>query len=145
MRPSRTKWYTAQWMLPGLVGLGCSAALVDADRTTPAARPGLMPPGVSNTVPASPPLTVSPPSTTTPTTAAPTAERSNSDSLPHVPLDSVFRPKGVDEARYHEVKSGDTLTAIARRHGTTVRAIEQANGLDSKVSLTPGQMLFIPK
>lgn len=137
------KWYTAQWMLPGLVGFGCSAALVDADRTNPAARPGLLPPGVSSTAPANPPLTASPPSTTP--VAVPAAERSNSDSLPHVPLDSVFRPKGVDEARYHEVKSGDTLTAIARRHGTTVGAIEQANGLDSKAALTPGQMLFIPK
>ncbi len=128
-------------MLPGLVGLGCSAALVDADQTTPAARPGLMPPAVSNTVPSSPPLTTPPPTTT----AAPAAEPSHSDSLPHVPLDSVFRPKSVDEAQYHEVKSGDTLTAIARRYKTTVGAIQQANGLDSKVSLTPGQMLFIPQ
>jgi LysM repeat protein len=43
------------------------------------------------------------------------------------------------------VKSGETLSAIAKRYGTTAAAIEQANGLDSKSILSPGQMIYIPK
>jgi LysM repeat protein len=43
----------------------------------------------------------------------------------------------------YTVKSGDTLTRIAERHGTTVRQIRQANNLaTSRINL--GQKLKIP-
>lgn len=44
---------------------------------------------------------------------------------------------------YYYVKKGDTLSAIARRYGTTVNAIKQANGLTSS-TIYVGQCLYIP-
>jgi LysM repeat protein len=46
-------------------------------------------------------------------------------------------------AEIYIVKSGDTLSKIARRYGTTVRAIESANGL-STTHIQVGQKLKIP-
>jgi len=43
----------------------------------------------------------------------------------------------------YTVKSGDTLTKIAKRNGTTVKAIEAANGL-STTKIKVGQKLKIP-
>jgi LysM repeat protein len=41
------------------------------------------------------------------------------------------------------VAAGDTLTQIATRYGTTVGAIQQANGLRTDV-INIGQVLLIP-
>lgn len=47
-------------------------------------------------------------------------------------------------ARAHTVRSGDTLDGIARRYGTTVRALEQANpGLNPR-RLQLGQVIKLP-
>jgi LysM repeat protein len=43
----------------------------------------------------------------------------------------------------YAVKSGDTLTTIAKKHGTTVKAIEAANGLNT-TKIKVGQKLKIP-
>ena len=43
----------------------------------------------------------------------------------------------------YSVKSGDTLSKIAKHHGTTVKAIENANGL-STTKIKVGQKLKIP-
>ena len=43
----------------------------------------------------------------------------------------------------YTVKSGDTLTKIAKSHGTSVKAIESANGL-STTKIKVGQKLKIP-
>jgi soluble lytic murein transglycosylase-like protein len=47
-------------------------------------------------------------------------------------------------ARTHLVRSGDTLTAIAARYGTTVRALERANRLRPGAFLLIGTRLRIP-
>jgi LysM repeat protein len=44
----------------------------------------------------------------------------------------------------HVVQSGETLTTIARKYGTTVQAITQANNLANPSLITPGQSLVIP-
>ncbi|WP_435209538.1 LysM peptidoglycan-binding domain-containing protein [Streptomyces sp. bgisy034] len=44
----------------------------------------------------------------------------------------------------YTVKAGDTLTAIAERHGTTVDAIASANGLKDPDRIDVGQELTIP-
>jgi LysM repeat protein len=44
----------------------------------------------------------------------------------------------------HTVASGETVSAIAQRHGTTVAAIVAANGLDSRAFIRVGQQLTIP-
>ena len=46
----------------------------------------------------------------------------------------------------YTVKKGDTLSAIAAKYGTTVRAIQQANGMSKGTTrLSIGQKLKIPK
>lgn len=47
------------------------------------------------------------------------------------------------EERLHVVKKGETLTAIAARHGVSVKSIQEANGLKSSRILV-GQRLVIP-
>lgn len=44
-------------------------------------------------------------------------------------------------SRYHKVKQGETLFAIARKHGTTVDAICKLNRIKQQVKLRPGQIL----
>jgi membrane-bound lytic murein transglycosylase D len=50
----------------------------------------------------------------------------------------------VDAVREHTVRSGDTLWRIARRHGTTVRAIAAFNSIDAARPLRIGRVLRIP-
>jgi Transglycosylase SLT domain/Putative peptidoglycan binding domain/LysM domain len=47
-------------------------------------------------------------------------------------------------ARTHLVRSGDTLTALAARYGTTVRALERANRLRPGAFLLIGTRLRVP-
>jgi len=42
------------------------------------------------------------------------------------------------------VQEGDTLAAIAQRFGTTVAALQQANGIDDPNEIIVGQVLTIP-
>ena len=44
----------------------------------------------------------------------------------------------------HTVRRGETLTAIAIRYGTSVRAIQEANGLGNRTMIRIGQELMIP-
>ena len=46
--------------------------------------------------------------------------------------------------RNHRVRSGQTLSGLARQYGTSVRAIRQANGLSSSHFIRIGQVLKIP-
>lgn len=45
---------------------------------------------------------------------------------------------------YYTVHWGDTLSGIAVRHGTTVQALAQANGLVNPNLIYAGQVLWIP-
>ncbi|MCZ8064212.1 LysM peptidoglycan-binding domain-containing protein [Silanimonas sp.] len=60
------------------------------------------------------------------------------------------RPAVPDAARVatggqrYTVRSGDTLSAIARRHGCTAQGIARANGLRPPYALRPGQRLDLP-
>ncbi|HYZ78632.1 MAG TPA: peptidoglycan-binding protein [Gaiellaceae bacterium] len=62
----------------------------------------------------------------------------NGDS--HVTVTRVPRAR----VRTHLVRSGDTLTAIARRYGTTVRALERANRLRPGAFILIGLRLRVP-
>lgn len=44
----------------------------------------------------------------------------------------------------HTVGAGDTVSAIAKRHGTTTQAVLSANGLSAASIIYPGQTLTIP-
>lgn len=57
---------------------------------------------------------------------------------------SVAPPSGTPNT--YIVQKGDTLSALARRYGTTVRALVAANGMpDANAPLRIGQTLVIPK
>lgn len=43
--------------------------------------------------------------------------------------------------RYHKVKKGETLSAIARKHHTTINALCSLNRIKKNVTLKPGQIL----
>ena len=45
---------------------------------------------------------------------------------------------------YYTVQAGDTLYSIARRHGSTVQAIAQTNGIVNPALIYVGQVLLIP-
>jgi len=46
--------------------------------------------------------------------------------------------------RKHEVQRGETLSQIAARWGTTVRAVQEANAMGRSTMLHPGDQLLIP-
>lgn len=48
------------------------------------------------------------------------------------------------KAVVHTVRSGDTLTAIARKFNVTVQSLAEANGIDPKRAIRPGDELRIP-
>lgn len=60
-----------------------------------------------------------------------------------VPAKAAPPAPETDAANTYEVKSGDTLGGIARRHGTTVGALRAANNLSGD-GLRVGQKLVIP-
>ena len=68
-----------------------------------------------------------------------------------VPLDDVARveaalqriPAAVRQQQQVRVRRGDTLSQLARRHGTSVKALQQANGLDGS-RLVAGKSLVLP-
>jgi membrane-bound lytic murein transglycosylase D len=45
---------------------------------------------------------------------------------------------------HHRLVGGDTLGALARKYGTTVRAIQDANGMGRSTKLAAGKSLRIP-
>ena len=56
------------------------------------------------------------------------------------------QPAKAASAATHEVQSGDTLYGIAHTYGTTVRAIQQANGGSDRLkSLRVGQVIRLPE
>ncbi|MFM1816785.1 MAG: hypothetical protein RLZ98_3480, partial [Pseudomonadota bacterium] len=56
---------------------------------------------------------------------------------------SVLPRSAVPESRTVKVEAGDTLYGIARRHGTTIAALSEANGISGSV-IKPGQELVLP-
>jgi membrane-bound lytic murein transglycosylase D len=65
-----------------------------------------------------------------------------SDSARHL-LDETPRNEWAPRM-IHTVRSGDNLYSIARRYGSTVSAIRQANGLRGSL-IRPGQRLLVPR
>jgi LysM repeat protein len=62
---------------------------------------------------------------------------------PTAPASALAAPTGQAPTRY-VVKSGDSLSRIARTHGTTVQALKAANGLTSD-RVVAGQSLKLPE
>lgn len=76
------------------------------------------------------------------------------DSTQNIPSDSLTigheeikplkeKPKPAPKKVYHTVKSGDTLSAIARKYGTSVDAICRLNGIKKNSILRLGQKIRV--
>ncbi|WP_235939954.1 lytic transglycosylase domain-containing protein [Occultella kanbiaonis] len=74
------------------------------------------------------------------TLTIPGASTGSSNSAPSGPAPAPATSGGSS----YTVTSGDTVSRIAARHGTTVSAIVSANGLDSRALIRIGQTLTIP-
>lgn len=92
-----------------------------------------------------PPRTTTPPrrpaqATASTQQARPTQTAQNRPAATPQPRPPV-RPQ--PQVRRYTVKRGDTLSAIARRHNTTVAGLRRANGISGDL-IRPGQVLRIP-
>jgi LysM repeat protein len=96
----------------------------------------LSPTEVPPTVVAEP--TVAPSPSPTPVRVEPTATPVQVEPTATPP------PPAVTGGCYYVVRRGDTLFSIARRFGTTIGAIAQANGLSNPRYILAGQRLIIP-
>jgi membrane-bound lytic murein transglycosylase D len=56
------------------------------------------------------------------------------------------RPAAASRAapKQHRVRSGESLSVIARRHGTSVAALQRANNMGRRTTIQAGQVLRIP-
>jgi len=61
-----------------------------------------------------------------------------------IPTDSSARRADVPKTTTYTVKSGDTLSGVAKKHGVTVTELEKLNGISRKATLRLGQTIKIP-
>lgn len=85
--------------------------------------------------------TVSP--TVSPTTE-PTTSPAASPTLVPTETEPTPEPTTTATPATYTVKSGDTLSAIAARFGTTVKKIAKLNGIDDPSRIRVGQVLTLP-
>lgn len=89
-----------------------------------------------------------PTATPSPIEAPPLAPTEPTVTLPPTPIQvappATPPPPAVTGGCYYVVRRGDTLFSIARRFGTTIGAIAQANGLSNPRYIRAGQSLIIP-
>jgi LysM repeat protein len=90
------------------------------------------------------------PATSTPDPFEPTQEGTQSPtptlrfSLTPRPSSTPTLPDGFNSSVTHVVRSGDTVSGLARQYGSTVNAIARANGLSNAGLIYVGQTLVIP-
>ena len=88
--------------------------------------------------------TVGPSPTETPLSATPEPTVGPSPTPFRMEPTATPPPPAVTGGCYYVVQRGDTLFSIARRFGTTIAAIAQANGLSNPRYIRAGQRLIIP-
>ncbi|MGA8045696.1 MAG: LysM peptidoglycan-binding domain-containing protein [Dermatophilaceae bacterium] len=78
-------------------------------------------------------------------TSGSTAAKAASSTTAAAPKSSpAAAPAAKATTTAYTVRSGDTLSGIAKRHGTTARAIASLNGISLTTHIHPGQKLRIP-
>ncbi|HYK95338.1 MAG TPA: LysM peptidoglycan-binding domain-containing protein [Candidatus Dormibacteraeota bacterium] len=110
--------------------------------TSPAAVEGSPTPATATAAPAS--AAASSPSATEPASAGPTSTPPTTGATTQPTARSSGTPSPSVAYTNYTVKSGDTLSAIAARYGTTSRAIADLNGITVTTTLHIGQILKIP-
>lgn len=87
------------------------------------------------------------PSITAGPSAVPTASATAPPTTPPTPVATPLPtpvPTPVPAQSTYVVQQGDTLAAIAQQFGTTVAALQTANGIDDPNEIVIGQVLVIP-
>jgi LysM repeat protein len=141
---------TGQAALVALLGLALVAILV----ARPSGNPGAIPPNataapsagassVPTEVAGAPSVTPSPDATPTESPATPTPPVKSSQA-PASAAPSAASSEPVTSGATYKVKSGDTLSAIAARFGTTTRVLVRLNGITDPSRLKVGQILKLP-
>jgi D-alanyl-D-alanine carboxypeptidase/D-alanyl-D-alanine-endopeptidase (penicillin-binding protein 4) len=111
------------------VAVEYGVSVADIERANPGLNPRRIQVGQSVRVPT--------PGAVAPSAAPATADPAASTATPPT-------PEAEPSARTHTIRAGDTLDAISKQYGTTVRALQQANpGLDAR-RLIPGRTVRIP-
>jgi len=123
-------------LLIGLLIEGCRSER--AAMATP-----VTPPGQVQAVPAVPQTTIASAMEQKPGVSPPSEAAATSQTAPPVAKENTI-PAASQSGTVYVVKSGDTLTRIARTYGTTIKAIEAANGLTGDQILV-GAKLKIPE
>jgi LysM repeat protein len=72
------------------------------------------------------------------------SDDASNDTLPAIKTTTTSTPLTANASRFYEVKNGDTLTMIARTHGTTVDAIMERNAIANPDDIHVGQVLELP-
>lgn len=67
--------------------------------------------------------------------------KTNQNNAPEKLMENYPKPEKKPATRKHVVKSGETLTSISRKTGTTVQHLMKRNKLKS-TSIRPGQVLY---
>ncbi len=67
-----------------------------------------------------------------------------SPAAPSPTVQATPSPGPTAAQRTYTVRSGDTLSGIAAKHGTTVAAIVKANSIKDPRTIHPGQVLILP-
>jgi LysM repeat protein len=110
--------------------------------TSPAAVEATATPGPTSSAPASTPIATA--LATESVTAAPASPATTAQPTPRPSVRPTDTPKPSVAYQNYTVKSGDTLSAIAAKYGTTSRAIADLNGITVTTTLHIGQVLKIP-
>jgi LysM repeat protein len=127
----------------GVAGVVLATPLLREPTTDVVARTT---PSPSATPRVTPTPTVSPttePTSTPVPTASPTPDPTPVPATPVPTPDSTPAPTPAPQRTY-VVAEGDTLAAIAERFGTSVGAVQAANGIDDPNEIVIGQVLVIP-
>jgi hypothetical protein len=143
-RPAATRW-----------GLGAAAAVVGAAAVTASATGALdgLPFGATPSGTAAASITPEPtpqpaiggPSPRPPlATASPTPTEAPTPTPRPTRAPAELTPTPAPEPQTYTVQPGDTLAAIAVRFGTSVEALQAANGIDDSDVILIGQVLVIP-
>jgi LysM repeat protein len=137
-----------RWLAAGgiaVVGVAAAATAVAGGFNGLVASPvSSIPPGQPSGLPTgSQPLPTAVPTplpTVTPTAVPATP---TSVATPSPTAESTARATATP-ARTYVVQQGDTLSSIANRFGTSVSALQAANGIGDPDEINPGQVLVIP-
>jgi LysM repeat protein len=133
-------------MAVGLGGVALASAVIDGRFGVlgSSASPSAAPPTMTATPsPTLTPRATTPSPTATPTVTAtplPTATQAPTPAPTPVPTPAPTPPPPTT----YTVVEGDTLALIAQRFGTTVAAIQSANGIGDPDEIVIGQVLVIP-